>query len=93
MRETESFLIAAQNPKRTSHSEAKFDNTQQNSKCGLRGDSERSKLAQREYKTRNDGEGKTIHWELCKRLKFDHTNKWYLHKPESVLENETHKIL
>ena len=31
--------------------------------------------------------------ELCKRLKFDHTTKWYLHEPESVLENETHKIL
>ena len=32
-----------------------------------------------------------IHWELCKKLKFDHTNKWYMHKPVSVLENETHK--
>ena len=34
-----------------------------------------------------------IHWELYKRLKFDHTAKWYMHKPESILENETHKIL
>ena len=34
-----------------------------------------------------------IIWELCKRLKFDHTIKWYIHKPESVLENETHGIL
>ena len=34
-----------------------------------------------------------IHWELCKKLKFHHTTKWYMHKPESVLENETHKIL
>ena len=31
--------------------------------------------------------------ELCKKLNFDHTKKWYMHKPESVLENETHKIL
>ena len=22
---------------------------------------------------------------------FDHTNKWYIHNPESTLENETHK--
>ena len=36
---------------------------------------------------------KVIHWELYKKLKFDHTNKWYMHNPESVLENETHKLL
>ena len=36
--------------------------------------------------------GKLIHWELCKRLTFDHTDKWYIHKPESVLENDMHKI-
>ena len=35
---------------------------------------------------------KGIKWELCKKLKFDHTNKWYVRKPESVLENETHKL-
>ena len=34
-----------------------------------------------------------IQKELCKKLKFDHTTKWYMHKPESVLENETHRIL
>ena len=33
-----------------------------------------------------------IHWELCKTLKFDHTTKWYRHKPESVQDNETWKI-
>ena len=36
---------------------------------------------------------KVIHWELCKKFKFDHTNKWYIHNPESVLENERDKIL
>ena len=30
---------------------------------------------------------------MSKRLKFDHTTKWYIHKSESVLENEAHKIL
>ena len=34
-----------------------------------------------------------IHWELCKKFKFEHITQWYIHKPESVLENETHKIL
>ena len=30
---------------------------------------------------------------MWKNMKFDYTTKWYRHKPESVLENETHKIL
>ena len=52
-----------------------------------------SKLAQRSYKARHNWVGKVIHWELCKKLNFHHATKWYTHKPESVLENETHKIL
>ena len=27
-----------------------------------------------------------------KKFKFDHKNKWYMHNPESILENETHKL-
>ena len=46
----------------------------------------RCKLAQKKYKTSFNWVGKGIHWELCKRLKFDYTNKWYLRKPKSVLE-------
>ena len=30
---------------------------------------------------------------MCKKFKFDHTNKWYLHNPASILENDTHKLL
>ena len=102
-RETESLIIAAQNNAiRTNYIKAKIDKTQQNSKCRLCGNRDEtvnhvlcecSKLAQREYKTRHDWVGKVIHWELCKKINFDHTKKWYMHKPESVLENETHKIL
>ena len=33
------------------------------------------------------------HLELCKKLKFDHVNKWHMHNLEFVLENETHKLL
>ena len=44
-----------------------------------------------EYKTRNDKVGNIIHKELCDILKFDHTTILYIHKPESVLENEQHK--
>ena len=52
-----------------------------------------SKLAQKEYKTKHNWVGKVIHWVLCKKLKFDHTNQWYMHNPASVLENETHELL
>ena len=54
--------------------------------------SECCKLMQKEYKTRHDCVRKVIHRELCKKFKFDHTNKWYMHNSESVIENETHKF-
>ena len=41
--------------------------------------SECSKLAQKEYKPRHNWVGKVIHSEMCKKFKFDHTNKWYMH--------------
>ena len=75
---------------------------QQNSKCRLCGDSDEtinhiinecSKLAQKVYKDRHDWVGKGIHWEMSKKLKFDHANKWYMHNPALVLENDTHKLL
>ena len=30
---------------------------------------------------------------MCKKFKFDHANKWYIHNPAQVLENDTHKLL
>ena len=51
-----------------------------------------SKLAQKEYNVRYDWVGKMICWKLCKKLNFNHTNKWYMHKTEYVFENKTHKI-
>ena len=76
--------------------------TAQSSKCRLCGDRDEtinhiirecSKLAQREYKARHDWVGKVIHWEMCEKFKFDHTNKWYMHNPAPVLENDIHKLL
>ena len=90
MRETESLLIAA-----------RINKTQQNSWCRLCGYwdetinhiiSESSKLAQKDYKTRYDWVGKIIYRELCEKIIFDYMNKWYMHNPESVLENDTHKL-
>ena len=48
-----------------------------------------SKLAQKTYERRHD---RVIHRELCKKFQFDKTNKWYMHDPESIIENETHKL-
>ena len=55
--------------------------------------SECSKLVQKEYKERHDWVGKVIHWEMCKKFQFDHTNKWHTHNPPPVRENDTHKFL
>ena len=95
--------MAAQNsPIRTNYIKARRDKTQQNSKCTLCGDrdetinhiiSESSKLAQKEYKTRHVWVCKVIHREMCKKSKFDHTNKWYMHNPAPVLEKDTHELL
>ena len=55
--------------------------------------SECIKLAQKKYRTTHDWVGKVIHMELYKRLKFNHTNKCYVHKPYYVQWNEMHKVL
>ena len=66
-RETESYLIAAQNDAiKTNYVKAKIDNTQKNSKCRICSDrnetvnpiiSEYSKLIQKEYTSRHDWVG------------------------------------
>ena len=65
---------------RTNYNKVRIYKTQQNSKCWLRGDREETinriiikcrKLAQKAYKTRHTWVGKLIHYELCKKLKFD----------------------
>ena len=87
---------------RTIYVKAKIDMTQQNNKCWLRSYRDEvinqiirecSKLAQKEYKTRHEWVEKVIYGELYKKSKFDHATKCYNHKPESVLENQTHRLL
>ena len=55
--------------------------------------SEYSKWAQKMYKTRHDWAGMVIDREMCKKFKFYHSNKWYLHNPASFLKDDTHKLL
>ena len=44
---------------------------------------------QKEYKTRHDWVKQVI-WKLWKKLKLDYADKWYIHKPEPVLETEAY---
>ena len=30
---------------------------------------------------------------MCRKFHFDHTNKWHMHNPAPLLENESHKLL
>ena len=88
--------MAAQNQSiRTSLVKARIDKSQGDSLCRLcrRVDesidhivSGCSKLAQKECKI-------IVHWKLARQCNFEAGNKWYEHEPESVLENEDHKML
>ena len=78
------------------------DKAQHNSKWRLYGEREEainhiiskcSKLVQKGYKTSHNWVGKVIHREMCKKFKFDHTNKWYMHNPAPILENDAQKLL
>ena len=94
------LLIRVQNKAtRIFYIKAKIYNAHQNSKCSSRDEtlnhiiSKSSQQTENEYKTRHSWLGKVIQWELCKKLKSDHTTKWYIPKSESILENETYKIV
>ena len=52
-----------------------------------------SELALKVSQTRHELVGKVIHWELCKKMKYDHTAKWYILNPECVQKNKIHKLL
>ena len=87
-------MAAQNNAIRTYHIKARIDKTEQNREETINHIiSEWSKLAQKEFKTRHDWVGKVIHWEICKKFKFDHTKKWYMHNPAPVRENDMHKLL
>ena len=42
---------------------------------------------------RHDIVAKILHWKLCEKRGFNKAKKWYIHKPEKVLESEDCKIL
>ena len=52
-----------------------------------------SKLAQKEYKRKDDNLGKIVHWKLARKCNFEAANKWYEHEAERALDNEHYKTL
>ena len=51
------------------------------------------KSAQKEYKRRHGNVAKKIHWDICKKNRLEHSEKWYEHVPERVAENQEIKAL
>ena len=51
-------------------------------------------LAQRQYKNwRHDVVARVLHWELCKKFKLPHNDRWYEHTPEPSAQNENAKLI
>ena len=53
---------------------------------------QRNGLAKQKYESIPDWIGMPIQWELCKRLKYAFTSKWYIYI-QTKIENEANKIL
>ena len=51
------------------------------------------KVAQKEYKRRNDNVANKIQWDICKNNGLEHSEKWYEHAPEGAVANEEIKVL
>ena len=102
-KETEGMIFAAQEQAlRTNWIKKHIDKQDIGDKCRMCGEREESvshliaeckKLAQRDYKNRHDNIAKIIHLELCERYDLAQGVKWYNHQPESVIENESVRIL
>ena len=52
-----------------------------------------SVLAGNQYRKRHDKLGKKVHWLLRKKFEIECEDKWFLHQPEPVLENDKCKML
>ena len=51
------------------------------------------KLAQREYKRRQDTVANLVHWKLCEMYNLERTEKWYEQGPKGVVENDVVKLI
>ena len=96
--EIEALLCAAQEQAlRTNYIKHHIDKSIDNPMCRMCGKCIESvqhtvsgceKLAQKEYKRRDDKVAKKIYWGLCRKLDLEHHEKWYDHIPEGAIEND-----
>ena len=95
-KETALLIVTQNNASRTNFLHGKINNKRQNGKFRLFGKwdkaiyyikSECSRIDEKNNKTRYDCVGKAIHRNV------DYATKWYTHRLESELENQTHKII
>ena len=49
-------------------------------------------MAQKEYKRRHDNVAKEVHWDICKKNRLEHSEKWHEHVLEGAVENEEIKV-
>ena len=101
--ETEAMLCAAQEQAiQTNYVKHKIDKTVQSPLCIMRDKisetishiaSECEKLAQREYKRRDNNVAKKVHWKLCGKYNLKRKETLYEHATEGVVENEEVRIL
>ena len=101
--ETEALLCTAQEQAlRTNYIKHNIDKSIDSPLCRMCGKCGESvqhivsgceKLAQKEHKRRHDNGAKKIHWDLCTRHEIYHHEKWYNHIPDSVVENDSVKLL
>ena len=99
-RETGSLIVATQNQSiKTNLVIPNIDKSQKDTLCRLYKKIDKSidhivsgcsKLAQKDYKRKQDNLGKIVHWKQVRKYNFEAGDKRYEHQPESVSENENY---
>jgi len=102
-KETEGLLMAAQDQALPTNAiKVKIDKEEGETMCRMCKNreetvkhiiSECSKLAQLEYKRIHDKVAGAVHWSLCETYHIKHSELWYQHAAELVIETESVKIL
>ena len=78
---TEALLCAAQEQAtRTSYMKYHIDKTSESPLCRL-------------WEFQHNNVAKKVHWDIFKKNRLEHSEKWYEHVPEGAAENEDVKIL
>ena len=95
-KETEGMILAAQDQTLpTKHRKIRIEKQRRDPTCRLCGEreetimhvlSECTKIAQTEYKKRHDKVATWTHWRLCQIYNLPHSNNWYKHLAETVIE-------